>query len=67
MLSLLRIPVQVKGFQTCSGVTQPPTQWVSDALSAGIKRTRLADDHPLQTTAEIQKARSHSSITVNSL
>jgi hypothetical protein len=37
------------------GPTQPPTQWVLEALSPGVQRTGCEADHALQTSVEVKK------------
>jgi hypothetical protein len=37
------------------GPTQPPIQWISEALSPGIKRPGREDDHSPPTSAEVKK------------
>jgi hypothetical protein len=41
--------------------TQPPVQWVPGALSLGLKRPGLEDDHLPPSSAEVKIARSYTS------
>jgi hypothetical protein len=39
--------------RTVLGPTQPPIQWVSEALSLGVKRPEREYDHSLPSSAEV--------------
>jgi hypothetical protein len=43
------------------GLTQPPIQWVTGALSLGVKRQRREADHSPPSTAEVKNAWSYTS------
>jgi hypothetical protein len=55
----VRVPVGSRFFSTSSrpvlGPTQPPIQWVSGALSPGVKRPGREDDHALPISAKVEK------------
>jgi hypothetical protein len=40
--------------RTALGPTQPPIQWVTGALSAGLKRPRREADHSPPSSAEVK-------------
>jgi hypothetical protein len=42
-------------FRTALGPTQPPIQWVPDALSVGLKRPGREADHSPPSTAEVKE------------
>jgi hypothetical protein len=44
------------------GPTQPPIQWVSGALSLGVKRPEREADHSLPSSAKVKNAWSYTSI-----
>jgi hypothetical protein len=48
--------------KTPLGPTQPPIQWVSGALSLGVKRPGREPDHPPPTSAEVKKTWVYTSI-----
>jgi hypothetical protein len=48
-------PGGLKIFSSPRRPTQPPLQWVPEALSPGIKRQRREADHSPQSRAEIKK------------
>jgi hypothetical protein len=43
--------------QTESGPTQPPIQWVTEALSPGVKRPGIQADHAPLPSAEVENVR----------
>jgi hypothetical protein len=43
------------------GTTQPPIQWVTRALSMGVKWLRREADHSLPSSAEVKNAWSYTS------
>jgi hypothetical protein len=55
----VRAPVGARIFSMSStpvlGPTQPPIQWVSGALSPGVKRPERGADHSPPTSAEVKK------------
>jgi hypothetical protein len=52
----VRVPVRSRiFFSPAIGPTQPPIQWVSEAVSSGIKRPGREADHSPPTSAEVKK------------
>jgi hypothetical protein len=55
----VRVPVDSRIFSTSSisalGSIQPPIQWVTEALSPGVKRPVLEADHLHPTSADVKK------------
>jgi hypothetical protein len=47
--------------RTALGPTQPPIQWVLEALSLGVKRPGRETDHSPPSTAEVKNAWSYTS------
>jgi hypothetical protein len=47
--------------RTALGLTQPPIQWVSGALSLGVKRPWREADHSPPSSAEVKNAWSYTS------
>jgi hypothetical protein len=43
------------------GITQPPTQWVPEALSPGVKRPGREADHSPATSVEVKKTWAYTS------
>jgi hypothetical protein len=65
--SEFRAPVGAKNFhfsmsfRRALGSTQPPIQWVPEALSPGVKRPGREADHSLPASAEVKKMRIYTS------
>jgi hypothetical protein len=51
----LEIILFTAAFRTVLGPTQPPTQWVSGAISLGVKRPGREADHSPPSSAEIKE------------
>jgi hypothetical protein len=55
----VQVPVASRIFSKYSrpalGSTQPPIQWVPEALSAGVKRPGREADHSRPASAEVKK------------
>jgi hypothetical protein len=57
----VRVPVGSRIFSSPNcpdrllSATQPPIQWVQEALSPGVKRSGCEADHSPQTRAEVKK------------
>jgi len=50
-------------FRPKMGLTQPPTQYVSGALTSGVKWPGCEADHSPPSNAEVKKAWSYTSIS----
>jgi hypothetical protein len=48
--------------RTALGPTQPPVQWVTAALSLGVKRLGREADHSPPSSAEVKNAWNYTSI-----
>jgi hypothetical protein len=49
---------------TARGPTQPPQQWVPEALYPGVKQPGREADHPPPPTAEVKNVWSFTSISI---
>jgi hypothetical protein len=63
----VRVPVASRIFspprhsRPALGFTQPPIQWVPEAMSPGVKRQRSDDDHSPPASAAFKKTWIHAS------
>jgi hypothetical protein len=48
-------------FRPALGSSQPPIQWISGALSSGVKRSGHEDDYSPPSSAEVKNAWSYTS------
>jgi hypothetical protein len=62
MYLCLGISLFIAVFRTALGPTQPPFQWLSGALSLGVKRLVRGADHSPPSSAEVKNAWSYTSI-----
>jgi hypothetical protein len=51
----IRVPVESMSSRPVLGPTQPPIQWVPEALSPGVKRPGRETEHSPPTSAKVKK------------